>query len=143
MLNEKDLEKMSDAREVVKACEEFRRNYNFEPDRKDFPYPKVGDVIDENKSVKWNREEIERLRAAFDAEKKRLDREYYRVSNLCEKKAEELLAEEYELSEDETRIVWGKACEDGHNYGIVEVYNIFVNLVDYFVRFKRAKKRGK
>ena len=38
-----------------------------------FPRPRTGDVIDEDKSVKWNREEVIRLQTAYDDEVKQLN----------------------------------------------------------------------
>ena len=53
--------------EGCEAYEDFLYNFSYEPDRNEFPYPKIGTIIDEEKSVKWNREELYRQRTAFEA----------------------------------------------------------------------------
>lgn len=51
--------------------------------------PKTSDIIDEDKSVKWNREEVTRLQNAYDEEAKAL----YTAKN---KRRDKLLKELYE-----------------------------------------------
>lgn len=131
----------NDAYVVVTTCEEYRRNYHFKPDREEFPYPKVGTVLDEEKSVKWNREEVERLRTAYENEVKNRQKEFYDNVNALEERAKELLAKEYGFSKKETDIIWAKANEDGHAYGIVEVYNHFVDLADMYEQLNEAHER--
>lgn len=136
-----DVKKFDDAHEVMVACNEYRRNYSFKPDREEFPYPKVGTVLDEDKSVKWNREEVERLRAVYEAEVKNRQKEFYDNVNALEERARELLAKEYHFSKKETEIIWAKAYENGHSCG--DVYNTFLDLADMYEELRNANKKEK
>ena len=51
---------------LVSAYEDFLGNFSCKPDRDEFPYPKIGTIIDEDRSVKWNKEEVDRQRAVFE-----------------------------------------------------------------------------
>lgn len=132
---------MADVYVLADDYTEFCRNFNYRPDRKKFPYPKIGTVLDEDKSVKWNREEVDRLRAAHDEEVKRLQRHYNEVAREYEKEIKQSLAEEYDLNEAEVDVIWGKAWEDGHDCGIRNVISHFYDLASFYEDLKKAHKK--
>ena len=88
----------------------------------DFRKVKVGDVIDEEKSVRWNREEVERLRLAYDEEVKRLNCEKNAAIVAVTDRAVKLIAYEADISEEKARLVWDFVYKRGHAYG--EMFNM-------------------
>lgn len=78
---------------------------------------KIGDVIDEEKSVRWNREEVERLKTAYDEEVKRLNRAKNGAVQDATQRAVMLIAEELDVSEDKARILWDFVYDKYHAYG--------------------------
>ena len=70
----KKMKEIKDINLLEEKCYNFFNEYSFKPDREQFPYPKIGEVLDEEKSVKWNREEVYRLREAHDEKVKDLQK---------------------------------------------------------------------
>lgn len=134
------IQKLHDINIILESWNEFERNFSCKPDPDEFPKYKTGDVIDEDKSVKWNREEIERRITARNDEVKRLNTMKNTLSNLYETVLIRELAKDYKISEKETKIIWSKAYDDNHAYGITSVYNTFTELADMYDDLKNACK---
>ena len=49
-----------------------------------------------------------------------------------------MLAKQYKISIKEAGILWGKAYEDDHSFGIKSVYNTFVELADMYEELRKA-----
>ena len=77
---------------------------------------KEGYVFDENKSVKWNREEVERLNGEYDEECKRL--RSLRNSKIDEVENEifKYISNETGLSIDKSKLVWKYLYEKYHAF---------------------------
>ena len=74
--------------------------------------PKDGEIIDEEKSVRWNREEVVRRQKAWDAECSRLKKaQNAEIEHISE-------AIELQIQED----LWQKAYDRGHAYGFADIY---------------------
>ena len=111
-----------------------------------FVKPKNGAVIDEDKSVKWNREEVARLQAAYDEEVKRLNTEK-------NKWRDELYDELYVaiqnevgggISVNDASAIFWKAYERGHSAGYSEVFGYLNDLMDFvgdIVNHRNDKKK--
>ena len=82
-----------------------------------FQKVKTGDVIDEDKSVRWNREEVERLKEVYAEEVKRLNREKNSAITDATMRAVRLISQEAEVSEEKARILWDFVYEKYHAYG--------------------------
>lgn len=82
-----------------------------------FQKVKTGDVIDEDKSVRWNREEVERLKEVYAEEVKRLNREKNGAIADATTRAVRLISQEAEVSEEKARILWDFVYEKYHAYG--------------------------
>ena len=105
-----------DTWETVEACYHDACMMSCKPDAS-FRKVKTGDVIDEEKSVRWNREEVERLKIAYDEEVKRLNRNKNNAIQDATHKAIMLIADEADLSEDKAQILWDFVYERYHAYG--------------------------
>lgn len=136
--DENAIKKLTDINIILESWTIFCRNFSCKPDEKEFPKYKTGDIIDEDKSVKWNREEIERCINARTEEVKRLNTLRNKIDNLYEKTAIKVLAKEYKISTKETSILWTKAYEDSHSSGITSVYSTFSELADMYEDLRKA-----
>lgn len=136
--DENAIKKLTDINVILESWNMFCRNFSCKPDEKEFPKYKHGDIIDEEKSVKWNREEIEKRINARTEEVKRLNTLRNKLDNLYEKTAIKVLAKEYKISIKETSILWAKAYEDSHSSGVTSVYNTFSELADMYEDLRKA-----
>ncbi len=87
------------------------------PDATKFPKAKDGAVIDEEKSVRWNREEVARLQNAYTEEVKRLNRVRNSAINEAIDHAVHIIAKELDVTEDKARILWNFLYDKYHAYG--------------------------
>lgn len=139
----KELDKMSFATDVASEYNKFLLDFSCKPDRSKFPYPKVGTVIDEEKSVRWNREEAEKQRAAYAEEVARLNKEKNEISLLYEEEMVKKLAKEYGMSLQEAKVVYKYSYEKGHSDGVFSVLNEFDWLAEMWRDLKKIRKNTK
>lgn len=99
---------------------------------------KEGYIFDENKSVKWNREQVE-IRNKEIKDMKIVERKF---ENLLIHAIETILIEqvledykEYNISEDAARVLFNKAYENGHACGYSDVKTYFTDYLDMAVDF--------
>ena len=123
---------------ILQSWEMFYKNFSFRPDEKEFPKYYPGDVIDEEKSVKWNREEIKKRMDARTREEKRLRALYNELNSLYEKITINALAKEYGISTKEVSIIWNKAYVDNHSFGMDAIYDEFCELADMYEELRKA-----
>lgn len=98
MLSISEIKSLKDPSTVIREYEHFLNHYTFAPDRKLYPFPKIGTVLDEDKSVKWNKEEVERLRAANAEEARRLQLEHSKYIKAFDYALAKTFAAEYHLT---------------------------------------------
>lgn len=91
---------------IVDNYECFLNNYSCKPNETKFPKVKEGTVIDEEKSVRWNREEVQRLICAREEEVKRLNREKNEIANIYEDGIVTVLSKDYKLGKEECKLLW-------------------------------------
>ena len=87
-----------------------------------------GEIIDEDKSVRWNREEAARLNEAYTKEVKRLNRErsldYSKVINRIIR----LIAEDADITEEKAEILWDFIYVRHHSYG--EMFDVMDDYIE-------------
>lgn len=123
-------------KDLFKKLEQVHENTSCKPDT--LALPKKNEVLDENKSVKWNREEVERRREAYFEEVKRLNRERNKAisdveSDICQKIMRELnhpKQKDRHITEKGATAMYYLAYERGHAYGFLSVYNELSELMD-------------
>lgn len=140
--NKNIIEKLTDVDEILESWDKFLTNFDWRPDKKEFPIYHRGQIIDEDKSIKWNREEVERCRAAHEAEEKRLWVLRNELDSLYEKTLMKALAEEYEISTKEASIIWAQAYADNHSFGLSSVYDRFDELSDMYRELCKITKQS-
>lgn len=100
-----------------------------------------GHIIDEEKSVRWNREEVERRNEAIKEEKKRLlseyDAEIMRVTDEFIKWIEVT----YNLNEKEARIIYSRAYDEHHSYWD-DIYDAVDEYCEIYSKLLDARKEN-
>lgn len=98
------------------------------PTRPNSKRPKDGEIIDEEKSVRWNREEVVRRQKAWDAECSRLKKaqnaEIEHISEAIELQIQEDIKAKTKrsISKKAATVLWQKAYDRGHAYGFADIY---------------------
>ena len=136
------IEKLTDVDEILESWNKFLTNFTWRPNEKEFPIYHRDQIIDEDKSVKWNREEVSRRRAARKVEEERLFVLRNELDSLYEKTLIKALAEEYEISTEEASIIWARAYADDHSFGLSSVYDRFDELADMYHELCKVTKQS-
>ena len=118
---------------IISAC-----TMSCRPDRDKFPYPVVGSVIDEDKSVRWNREEVDRLRQAHDEEVKKLNQLRSKKESDSYDLAIQYIQQETKLNSKQAAMFWNYIF-DNHHANIDDLVNKLDELVDLQQRLENAK----
>lgn len=117
---------------LISAYEDFLENFSCKPDRDKFPYPKVGSIIDEEKSVKWNREEVERQRNAYLTKVQEINQSRnFVIVNLRDQLAK-VLAKENKLTINESKELFTYAFNIDYNNGVRAVVNTYKDLAKMY-----------
>lgn len=134
--------KNNDADTIIKYWQAFLNTFSCKPDEEKFPKCKVGDVINEDMSVKWNREEVNIRIMARNEEVKRLNRLKVFVNEKYKEGIIKVLAKENKIKIDESKIIWNKAYEMEHSNGLYAVKNEYEELVDMYKDLLEIKKKA-
>ena len=94
---------------------------------------KIGSVLDEDKSVKWNREEVERLNKIHDDEVKELNRHKNELYVGLVKAIKMYIIQETNVSEKQADKIYNYLCNTYHSYGLRECLNQLDDLLDLFI----------
>ena len=94
---------------------------------------KEGYITDEDKSVRWNREQVEQSQQAYREETLRLRQER---NQMLDKAKQEIIlyikdSLEKDFSEEKCNLILSHAYEENHAYGLASV----INKVDEYVDF--------
>lgn len=121
---------------IVACYNSFLNSFSCKPDDAKFPKYRANGIIDEDLSVKWNREEIARRNEAREAEVKRLNTERNELNTLYETGIKKLLAEENNFSLKEAELIYAYAYTESHSYGVQEVINTFSEIAELYNNLK-------
>ena len=114
-------------------------NMSVSPDKKEFPKYKEGDVIDEDQSVRWNREEVQRRMEARKAETERLQKaaqyKYKEAYDLGERYVEQGIG----CNEVQAADIWSFTYNKHHD----NLARFFEELDELIDLFKEYVKDGK
>ena len=92
----------------------YRTSYT--PDPNKFPRPKDGAVLNEEMSVRWNREEVKRLQEKYDSERKRLKEERNKKIRNAEQDIYCYISQETGLNKEKAEKLWNFAYNNHHAY---------------------------
>lgn len=98
-------------------------------------------VFDEDKSVKWNREQVEDNNRRYLEEVKRLNTEKNRRRDELHERIYKAIQDEvgYGLSRRKAMLLWNRAYEDGHSYGIREVVSNLDELMELAIQLLKPE----
>lgn len=117
---------------LTSAYEDFLGNFSCKPDRNEFPYPKEGTIIDEDRSVKWNREEVYRQRAAFETRVEDLNKYKNLISVHFKEQLNRVLAKDNHITIAESKKLFDFAYDTDYTNGIRTVVDTYKDLVKMY-----------
>ena len=117
---------------LVSSYQGLCYEFSCKPNKEKYPYPQIGEIIDEDKSVRWNREEVERLRLEYEEKATDLILFRNKLIGECENRIITLLGKDYEISYSESQRIWDHAYGLNHSYGIQAVINTYNSLADMY-----------
>lgn len=96
-----------------------------------------GHTFDENKSVKWNSEEVTKNNEVVKKEAAERVRERNAAINSATSEIVKLIVREfdYKINEKQAYIIWNLAYEKGHSYGCSEIEIHLKELIETFKAF--------
>lgn len=106
-----------------------------QPDITKFPKYRKDSIIDENQSVKWNREYVERAQALREEEIIRLNKvKNQAISEILVKIFKNIQEEVgHDISMDKARTIWNRAYEYGHSAGIHEIFIYLEEFIQFAI----------
>lgn len=102
-------------------------NFSCQPENKKY---QTGYVFDEDKSVRWNREEVERRNKLHDEEVKRLNIEKNRLFIKWIDAVYDYIIQETGVNKEKAKDIYNYLYEEYRNYGLVLGH--LDNLLDLF-----------
>ena len=113
---------------LVSAYEDFLGNFSCKPDRDEFPYPKIGTIIDEDRSVKWNKEEVDRQRAVFETRVEDLNKYKNLINIHFKEQLTRTFAKDNHITIVESKKLFDFAYKTDYTKGIRTVVNTYKDL---------------
>lgn len=138
----KEIKKEKELYVLVLSYEEFCLNYSCKPDREEYPYPKRTYILDEEKSVKWNREEVERLRKAFENKVEELNKYKNLITKAFEDRIVKAMAKDNGISVEESLKIWNYAYAEKHSNGIIFVVYCYNELAGLYADLLEIRGKG-
>ena len=94
---------------------------------------RLGEVIDEDKSVKWNRDEVDRRNLAYDEELKKLNTQKNALFNEWKASVKTYIMEETKVKQAKADKIYNYLFMHYHDCGLVEVLDHLDELLELFV----------
>lgn len=124
--------------EIIEEYASVYNHFSISPNEFGFPICTKNDVIDEYKSVIWNREEVSRRMDARDNEYKRLKQLKHNILQSILDELFNAITKEYKLSYEEILECYNIATSayDDDYEEITEKFNIFMRIVKLIYNHK-------
>lgn len=101
------------------------------PCKPNWERPKEGTIFDEDKSVKWNKEEVIRLREKYDTEVRELNTKKNKERDNIEKEIYRIIKSEIKgITIEDAEHIYQYAFSEKHAYGYNDVINFVEELID-------------
>lgn len=94
---------------------------------------RIGDVIDEDKSVKWNREEVDRRNVAYAEELNNLNKQKNALLNEWVAAVKTYIMEEAKVKQTKADKIYNYLYTQYHAWGLSEVLDHLDELLELFV----------
>ena len=98
----------------------FATNISIVPNKTYFEKPAIGTVIDEEESVRWNREQVERLRTEYDEEAARLKKVKTDTINWTYEEIYAYITQETGIERDKAIRLWSFVNNFHGGYDLLE-----------------------
>ena len=101
------------------------------------PYPsktnnmKDGYIADENKSVKWNKEQVELANQEYNRQRREYMEEEHRLGALFEQDVIDYIRVFHNHNEEVSKLIFNRAYEKSHSYGYVAVLDEVLDIADF------------
>lgn len=138
----KTIKKEKNLNILICSYERFCSSFSCKPNREEYPYPRYTDVIDEDKSVKWNRGEVDRLRKAFEIRVDELNKWKNMIVNAIEERIVQILGKDNGISPQESNLIWRYSYSEKHSYGIKDVVSFYEEFVDIYGDLLKIRKEN-
>ena len=109
--------------------------------RPDFRKLPKGYITDEDKSVKWNREQIEKNNAAYDAKVIELNQKKNAAREDLYERIYKEIQDELKCTRKTASLIWHHAYEEGHSNGAYGVYTKLEEMMDIIGDIMDAEKQ--
>ena len=127
MNNNIDIEKVKET--YIKAI-----NMSTKPN---FERPNIGDIIDENQTVVWNRNEVDNIRHKWENKRNELIEAKHRLITNCENDIVKYIADSCNMSESKAKLMFDFAYANKHEY-IEDMFSYIEELIDLFINIREA-----
>lgn len=94
---------------------------------------KVGTILDEDKSVKWNKEEVERLNTIYEAEVRELNKRKNQLYIELVNAIQEYIIQETKVNTKQAGKIYNYLYNEHHAYGLNGVLDHLDDLLDLFM----------
>ena len=105
------------------------------------PFPRMdettkdGYITDENKSVKWNKEQIEKNRENVKLAQMAYHPEATKKYNMFMEDMKDTIKLWYKYSDKQIEIILNRAWDEGHSYGYISVVDETINILEFTEEF--------
>lgn len=93
---------------------------------------KEGTIFDEEKSVRWNKEEVEKRNNLYQEEVKKLNRKKNQMYEELVNLIKQYIIQEANVSDERAAKIYNYLYEEYHSYGLTECINHLDDLLDLF-----------
>lgn len=100
-------------------------------------------IFDEDKTVKWNREEVKRRNSDIASEKEKIKQRARDIISEARDEIIHYLMDDYGFTEKVASVIFKKAEEDGHSCGFCEVLSYANSYGDFTQDLFDAEKEEK
>lgn len=103
-------------------------------------YFKENQIFDEEKSVKWNREERERRIEAANKKREEYNKEQVRLNKMLKEDIIAAILNEYDFNEKQAEKIYDYAYEEKHSH-MNDMFYFIVELADLFKELQKISKK--
>lgn len=104
---------MDDIRYLIKDSQETYNRYNVEAIRPDVKHVPKGYIFDEDKSVKWNKEQVEALNKKYDMAIKKYHKDLRTGYENFWKDLKQAIQNDYNFTEAQAKVIMDHIYRDG------------------------------
>lgn len=104
---------MDDMRYLIKDAQTMHNRYNVEAIRPDVKHVPKGYIFDEDKSVKWNKEQVEALNKKYDSAIKKYHEELQQGYKNFLEDLKQAIQNDYKFTEKQADVIMEHIYDDG------------------------------